>query len=222
MKIIQKLKWLRSTCLYQELQAYKRSKEGIAAIEFAIVAPIMIVMYIGLAELSIAIAEDRRVSHAANVAGDLTTQLSSVSSGNMSDIMNAVLLVLDLPASEYPKVRMEINSYSKDASGALITDGTAVLNGPFGSAYNASAIDSRILNDTSGVVVARVSYDYTIRLMNFSSTNDSVGEINRGVNNITLEETFLLKPRQSARVVYADASGNSDFTCNHSASGPSC
>ena len=48
-------KWVLKT-----VSAYRASREGIAAIEFAFVAPIMIVMYLGLAELSLLIAEDRR------------------------------------------------------------------------------------------------------------------------------------------------------------------
>jgi len=55
----------------QLIQRYKSAKDGVAAIEFVFVAPIMIAMYFGLAEMSLAISADRKISHGTNIAGDL-------------------------------------------------------------------------------------------------------------------------------------------------------
>ena len=66
------------------IKKYLLDREGIAAIEFVFVAPIMIGMYFGLAEISTAISADRRISHATNVAGDLTTQAAVITAADLS------------------------------------------------------------------------------------------------------------------------------------------
>ena len=207
-------KWIRKT-----LSAYRASREGIAAIEFAFVAPIMIVMYLGLAELSLLIAEDRRISHAANVAGDLTTQQSSVTKAGMSEIMNAVLLTLE----NENNAKIEITSYNLDGNGNVDTLGQATLGGTFASAYDKDNIDMRLLNATSGVVVARVEYDYQFALMSYKGESHTTDPIEKKRKSVTLSDTFLLKPRKSAQVTFeSDSSGSTIYSCGLANGAVSC
>lgn len=185
------------------IKKYLLDREGIAAIEFVFVAPIMIGMYFGLAEISTAISADRRISHATNVAGDLTTQAAVITAADMGEVMTATTLVMGVPTNRLSAIKMEIASFSRDVSGAVVPLGTATLNGPFPKTFNADQLDKLILSDTSGVVVARVSYDYEPLKLQYFNTN------------ITLDETFLLKPRKSATVVFDDGTGaTTDFTCS--------
>jgi len=165
-----------------------KNKDGIAAIEFAFIAPIMIFMYFGMAEVATAISVDRQVSHSANVAGDLTTQSETVSAAEMSEIMTATMMVMGIPSSKESSVKIEIASYARDSDDNVIDMGKATLNGPFPTSFNADNLDTRILSDTSGVVVARVIYSYEPLKLRYTSTN------------FNLTETFMLKPRKSANV----------------------
>ncbi len=206
----------------KSVRAYRASREGVAAIEFAFVAPIMILMYLGLAELSLLIAEDRRVSHAANVAGDLTTQKSSVTKDDMSNIMNAVLLTLEEPDSS--RVNIEITSYSLDTNGNIVTNGQATLGGSFGEAYSTNDIDARLLNASSGVVVARVAYDYRFSLMSYNEDTHTTAPLSKNPRAVTLTDTFLLKPRKSAQVTFdvSAGGGSTTYDCGFLAGKPSC
>ena len=73
---------------------YRDDERGIAAIEFAIIAPIMIGMYFGLAEIASAISVDRRISHGTNVAGDLATQQPDLKDGDIEEIISAAVRVM--------------------------------------------------------------------------------------------------------------------------------
>lgn len=209
-------KWAQKTA-----RDYRASREGVAAIEFAFVAPIMILMYVGLAELSLLIAEDRRVSHAANVAGDLTTQQSSITRDDMSNIMNAAFLTLE--ADQNAGVKIEITSYGLDGSGAVVTNGQAKLGGNFPTPYNSSNIDPRLLNQTSGVVVARVAYDYQLSLLTYNGNTHATGPLSSSSRTVNLSDTFLLKPRVSDQVTFVPyTNGSTTFNCGFVNGRPSC
>jgi len=185
---------------------FLKNKDGIAAIEFAFVAPLMIFMYFGMSEIATAISVDRQISHSANVAGDLTTQSETVSSVEMSEIMTATMLVMGIPESKRNSVKIEIASFSRDTNDDIVEMGKATLNAPFPTAFNADALDNRILSSNSGIVVARVIYNYEPLKLRYTSAN------------IDLTETFMLKPRKSANVSIINDDDSTDFTCTFSAS----
>lgn len=204
---------LRNSKLHfsQLVKKYKSAKEGVAAIEFVFVAPVMIMMYFGLAEISMAISADRKISHATNVAGDLATQVATITAAEMSEIMTATTMVMGVPSTKLSSIQMEIASFSRDSGGAVVPLGKASLNGAFPTSFDANSLDALILSDTSGVVVARVSYDYEPLKLQFMKTN------------FNMTETFLLKPRKSANVDFDDGAGAiTDFTCSLSGTKASC
>lgn len=207
-----KLAKISKTHLSQLTKQYKSAKEGVAAIEFVFVAPIMIAMYFGLAEIAMAISADRKISHSTNVAGDLATQVTTITAADMSEIMTATLMVMGVPSSKLTDVQMEIASFSRapGPTGAVIPLGKASLNGTFPETFNAGNLDSLILSDTSGVVVARVSYNYEPLKLRYMPTN------------FKMKETFLLKPRRSANVDFDNGSGITDYTCSFSGTKATC
>ncbi|MDB2437779.1 pilus assembly protein [Hellea sp.] len=204
---------LKSRLLSSSPAAFLKNKDGIAAIEFAFIAPVMLFMYFGMAEVATAISVDRQVSHSANVAGDLTTQSETVSADEMTEIMTATMLVMGIPKSAYPRVKVEISSYARDSNDDIVEKGRATLNGDFPTTFNASSLDTRILSSTSGIVVARVLYDYEPLKLRYMPTN------------FDLQETFMLKPRKSANVDIEDANGgtpSNKYKCDFISGKPSC
>jgi len=103
---------------FPTLRKLKKSEDGIAAIEFAFIAPIMLGLYFGMSEIAMGIMTDRNVSHATAVTADLATQLPMLNSLELSDIMTATVAVMEVPASKLNDVTIEINSYQ------MLNDGT--------------------------------------------------------------------------------------------------
>jgi Flp pilus assembly protein TadG len=71
-----------------------RDRSGIAAIEFAMIVPIMLVMFFGTVELSSGVAVDRKVTLVARTLSDLTSQSTSVADVDLTNfftIKNAML-----------------------------------------------------------------------------------------------------------------------------------
>jgi Flp pilus assembly protein TadG len=64
-----------------------RSRRGVAAIEFAFIAPVLIVLYFMTMEVSQAIETNKKVGRAASMIADLITQQPSVSKSEIDAIM---------------------------------------------------------------------------------------------------------------------------------------
>jgi len=189
---------MKPRSLPSAMSRFTRNEEGIAAIEFAFIAPIMLFMYFGLAEIATAISVDRKISHSANVAGDLATQSEDFSAAEMTDILQATKLVMSLPEEKLKFVTIEISSYSRtddDDPASVVNRGTATFKGAEGTNFanfDAANLDTDILNSTSGVVVARVQYLYKPLQLRYAP------------KEFKITETFMLKPRKSANVDIED------------------
>jgi len=136
-----------------------------------------------------------------NVAGDLITQQPDVTDDEIDEVIAAALRVLDI--DDVTTVSMDIESFILPAEGeAPESRGRITLNPNAGTfaPFDASTLDERILNAQSGVVVTRVSYKYTPLQLRFLNSE------------ITLKETFFLKPRRSDFVQIQDGE-DSEIRC---------
>lgn len=179
-------------------------QRGVAAVEFAFIAPIMLVFYFGMVEASMAMEADRNLSHAASLVGDLTAQDEVVTIDMIENYIYGALAVLDVDAVEAENVGLELYAFevTNPASGGVARVITETGYAKFGQVvgggvkFDSGTISENILTDTSGVVVARMRYDYVPKLFSASATKES--ELGFGAK--TFSETFILKPRRSPTV----------------------
>lgn len=181
------------------------NKDGVAAIEFAFVAPVMIALYIGLAEVSLLISADRNVSHAASVTGDLATQEESLNQSEVEDIFNATLAVLGTNYTNSQRVSIDMISFEVDAGGNTQEVGYAKLGTGFSTKFDSAGTSTTLLNQTSGLIVTRIKYEYHSPSRTYVKTPN-------------LTETFMLKPRKSKSISFGGAAIS--CTVTNSASGP--
>ena len=69
-------------------------RRGVGAVEFAFVAPILVVLYIGAVEMTVALAVDTKVSRAGNITLDLITQGTTTSRAEldaMEDVAESIM-----------------------------------------------------------------------------------------------------------------------------------
>ena len=177
-------------------RSYRMAKDGVAAIEFALIAPVMLIMYMGMAEVTMLITTDRSVSHTAAVVADLVTQDDAIDDTEMEDILNAAIAVMGLNTQNTAKISIDVTSYKLDTNDNPVEIGYAKMGNGFSSPASASGASGTLLNQTSGLVIARIKYQYS------SPTNWFV-------RNPVLTETFMLKPRRSKDIPF----NSGPFTC---------
>ncbi len=76
---------------------FARNTRGVAAIEMAFIFPFMVLLLIGLVDVTNLISANRRVTLAASTIGDLVTQVSSgtVTAANIDGFFNAVQPIIE-------------------------------------------------------------------------------------------------------------------------------
>jgi Flp pilus assembly protein TadG len=77
------------------LRQFKRDHRGVSAVEFAMIAPLMIMLYFGVIEVSQGVAVDRKVMLAARSLADLVSQSMSVTGTELSNVTDAAIAVTE-------------------------------------------------------------------------------------------------------------------------------
>lgn len=159
---------------------------GVAAVEFALVAPVMVLLYCGLAEFTMAMMADRRVAHTASVIADLVAQTPQVANSDVTDIFTVGGAIL----SPFPttSLKMRITSVVAD-SNAVPRVAWSQGQGLTPLVVNATApVPAGLLAAGDSVVMADVQYAYTSPLQIVLP------------NALNFNSTFYLKPRRSPSV----------------------
>ena len=92
-------------------------RRGIGGVEFAIIAPILISLYITCFELTIGLSVSKRVTRSAGTVADLVTQQSSVDKaylGTMIDVAKAIFVPYN---SSSTQISMKITGIQIDSTG---------------------------------------------------------------------------------------------------------
>jgi Flp pilus assembly protein TadG len=131
------------------------NQEGAAAIEFALVFPVLFLLHMGAAEALEAYQAQRSVAHIAAAMADIVGQSRSVTSADLDDVLSAsVTMIYPFPNVD---LQQRVSSLSANASGTVSTDWTVKKN------YTASdtpSVPSGYLGANESVIVTDVIYDY--------------------------------------------------------------
>jgi Flp pilus assembly protein TadG len=211
--------WLRMRLAAARLL---NDSSGIAATEFAVIVPIMLVIFFGTVEISSGVAVDRKVTLVARTLSDLTSQAppptqsqswSTVDDTYLQNVFTATIAILQpYPASPSKVTLSEIyvdsNKIAKIqwskaatfASGA--TQGTLVASSRAAGDIVTSVVPPALLVKQTYLIFSEVSYLYT----------PTVGYV-MGSSGVTLTDTAYTRPRQVLCVIYNGLPANNPGPC---------
>src|SRR2546421_10121770 len=90
--------------LSQRLAHLRSDQRGVSSVEFGMLLPLMLTLYLGAVEISQAVGIDRKVTLTSRTLADLASQVSSIASSDMSNILNASSWVM----SPYDPSRLKV------------------------------------------------------------------------------------------------------------------
>jgi Flp pilus assembly protein TadG len=171
--------WLRLRRSAQDLFGDSR---GIAATEFALIVPVMLILFFGTDEFSSGIAVNRKVTLMARTLSDLTSQNVSVTDAQLTNYRNASVGIMT-PYSAAP-VKSTITELYVDP-----TTKAAKVQWSKGDAPRQKnttvAIPTALQVGDTYLIYSEVSYDFV----------PTVGYVLK--NMITLKDHTFTRPRQS-------------------------
>ena len=217
------------TSLSYRVRKFSTDADAVAAIEFAIVAPFMLLLYVGGIELANGMAINFKVSATAHAVADMVTQNTSLSVAQMQNILTGATAIM----APYPVtgsgssslLSVTVSEISSDTSGNLTLRWSQSYNGTtFGSGRTSltgltvptslngtvgNANNPNNQNDQVSFILSEVSYAYTPNL-GFAITG-----------TVNLKDTDWLFPRCSTNSP-ANSSGPAYYDVKYTASTTTC
>jgi Flp pilus assembly protein TadG len=170
------------------LSRLRRDRRGVSAVEFALIAPIIIVFYLGLAEFCQGFMAQRRMGHVSATVADLITRSAATSGAELDDIFAVGELIMR-PFSPAP-LSQRATSVSRAANGSLSIDWSYGPQMGTRSSLAGLTISTDLLENGESLIVTEVTYDYD------SPADYLLPTITR------FSHTYYLKPRSAPRVTF--------------------
>ena len=136
---------------------------AVAAVEFAIVAPFMLLLYVGGVELGNGLAISVKVSETAHTVADLVSRNACVTSSTLNTMLGASTATIAPYSSANASV--VVSEISTDANGKATVTWSQALNGTplSGTVTLPSALGSPSPANIS-IILGQVTYQYTPNL----------------------------------------------------------
>ena len=166
-------------------------QRGVAAVEFALLVPILLMLYFGVAELTQGLMTQQRAAHAASTIGDLTAQSTTIDQAEITDIFAMGNTVM------YPysttSLQMRLSSLVADKNGNVTvawSEGQGMTALAKGAAV--SGLPKNVINANESVIMAETQYTYTSVFGQIMPTP------------VVFTEKYYLRPRASISVTCSD------------------
>lgn len=183
-KCLARFKW-------RGLKTLGKDIAGVSALEFALIAPVMVLLYFGGVELSLLMQADRRITNVASTIGDLTSRATIMRNSDIDAVFSSAgILIAPLDLS---KAQMRISSIAPAGSGnnqqvvVVWSDARGTTARSVGSQVD--DVPNGIVPPGGSVILAEVTYPY-------QSSLDYLPSAQR-----TITERFYLRPRRTNNIL---------------------
>lgn len=163
-----------------------RDERGMALIEFAFVLPILLLLYLGGAELCNAMSCSRKVTIAARATADLTSQYAVMTTSDVQTVLAAAGTIMTPFSAAGAMVR--VSEIAVDANGNATIAWSQAINGTARAVGSAFIAPTGLLTPGTYLIVGEVSYAWQPVIANGT------------VPPITLGDTVYMSPRNSKMV----------------------
>jgi Flp pilus assembly protein TadG len=174
------------------VRCFVGSTRAVAAIEFAVVLPMLAVVFMGCFDGGRAVVAYMKVRAATYVLASITNQYATIASSDMTDILGAASVVMAPYNSGTPKVTV---SQIKISGTGTATIGWSAAQGATARSVGSSiSPPAAIKVNGSYLVFAEISYTYAPLFGLFGS------------GGITFSDNLYVTPRHASCIVYTPQS----------------
>lgn len=191
---------LKATC-------FCRDRRGVAAVEFAFLAPILLMMYFLTMEASQAIETNKKVSRLGSMVADLVAQKpGGITKADIESIMNIGQTTLLPYARSKPTITISGIQLSNDNTPkATVAWSRKLDQGTFGTGLAEGTeiiVPPALAIKNTFLVKVDSNLGYT-PLIVWAAGGEQFGLLNT-FNSITMGESYLLRPRTVSRLDCSD------------------
>jgi Flp pilus assembly protein TadG len=171
----------------RRLRRLAGDERGVSAVEFALLAPLMLSLYLGAVELSQGIGAQRKATLTSRTICDLVSQVQSISNADMTNALNAASAVM----APFPvgNLKVTVTSVKIDANGNATVDWSDSLNGTARAKGSSVTLPAALKVPSTYLIWSEVQYSY----------KPVIGYVVSGT--LLLKDQIYMRPRLSDAVV---------------------
>jgi Flp pilus assembly protein TadG len=145
------------------LRRFAHDRDGGSAVEFAIVLPFMLTLYLGGIELGEGLQIQFKVTETARTVADLTSQYPTLDASTMTSILNASSVVVTPYSAANMVVTVSQVQVPANAPTGTVSGWSCSLNGPPRSVGSSITLPNNLQNPTATIylIYSEVTYPYT-------------------------------------------------------------
>jgi Flp pilus assembly protein TadG len=179
-------------------------RRGVAALEFALIVPLLLMLYFVTMEVAQAIETNKKVGRVGSMVADLVTQQQSMSKGELEAIMRIGEATLQPYNRSQPDIVITAIEVSDTATPqAKVVWSRKIVNG----SASAGASKDAPVNDLptalkikgSFLIRAESSLEYSPVITWAASAKSTLG-LASAFDGISMHETYYLRPRMSTTI----------------------
>lgn len=170
---------------------------GVAAVEFAFIAPVMILLFFGVVEGSSALTESRKAMQAVNTLADLASQETQLTPTDISDLFDGVSQIIgrDGGVTDIRLISLVYDATDQRVEVRWSRDNTGAAPYAPGAAYP-GLTDPALFAGGASLMLAEVKYDWTPTLTR------------QLIHGVAFDKVATRWPRRSPRVELCVSPGN--------------
>jgi Flp pilus assembly protein TadG len=173
--------------LSRQISALRRDRKGVSAVEFAMVLPLMVLLYVGAVETSQAVSIQRKITLATRTVADLASQATSINNDYALGLEKAALAVI-APFPDAP-LKGSVSAVTIDANSiARVTWSDKIKNGEAKPVNSTVTLPPALVVPNSQLIWSELNYEYKA----------DFGGAMFGPFNLT--EQIYMRPRKSDAV----------------------
>jgi len=196
--------FFRTKVIPERLRRLFADRGGVAAIEFAFIAPLLLTMYFVTMEIAPAIDANKKVGRSASMVADLVTQQASITRSEVEAIMAIGEATLNpYSRSKLKVVVTAINITDEASPKVLVAWSRKMVDGAFSQDVakdTVTTVPAALKVKGSFLLRVEASLDYRPIITWTASAKETTGLL-AAFDNIQMKETYYLRPRMSNSIV---------------------
>ncbi len=175
-----------SGLLPRRLSEFAKDKRGVSAVEFAMLLPLMLTLYLGGVEVSQGISIDRKVTLTARTVADLVAQVSTIDNAGVNAALGASAAIF----APYPdaNAKITVSVVTIDSNGNAKIAWSATKNGTTRAVGSSVTLPDALKVPSTSLVWGEAAYNYT----------PAIGYVVTGT--MALSDQIFMRPRLSETV----------------------
>lgn len=168
---------------FRSIPRFQQDRRGVAAVEFALIAPILIVLFLGAVEFSNAITVDRKLTALTSSTADLVAQTEEIDTTEMTNIFQASTAIMTPYATS--SLSLVITGVIIDGSGDATVDWSDAHQGSARATGSSVTLPPELVINNTCLIMAESTYNFMSLVGHFLTSG------------VSMDDTFYLRPRAS-------------------------